>query len=48
MNLVVQEPVVADDMVKDVSSHVRIHCTQRVVQQIHLGILIHGPSKAVQ
>lgn len=45
-NLFPQLSFRANDILKDVFAHMRVHSTQRVIQQVDVCIMIHCPSQA--
>ena len=44
--LVLEQTVVSDDLLKDVLPHMTVNCRQRVVQQVHVCVTVHGPRQA--
>ncbi len=34
-----------DDVLEHVTSHVHVDCTKWVVEEVHIGVLIHGSSQ---
>ena len=42
-DLVAEETTPRHDMVKDVLPNVRIHGAERIIQDVHGGIVVHGP-----
>lgn len=44
--LVLQQPLGADHVLKYVSSHVGVHCREGVVEEVDVGVTVHGPGQA--